>query len=45
MNGGVALVHVGEALHELLDGGGFAVVPLEIEVHALCETIRRRAAP
>ena len=31
---------VGEALHELLDGRGLAVVALEIEVHALAEQLR-----
>ena len=34
----IAARYVGEALHELLDGRGLAVVALEVEVHALAET-------
>ena len=33
----IAARYVGEALHELLDRRGFAVMPLEIEVHALAK--------
>ena len=33
----IAARYVGEALHELLNGRGFAVMPLEIEVHALAK--------
>ena len=36
----VAFADVGEALHELLDGRGLAVVALEIEVHAFAELLR-----
>ena len=33
----VAPADIGEALHELLDRRGFAVMPVEIKVHALAE--------
>jgi hypothetical protein len=33
----IATRYVGEALHELLDRRGFAVMPIEIEVHALAK--------
>ncbi len=36
----VARTRIGEALDELLDGGGLAVVALEIEVHAGAEFLR-----
>ena len=39
----VAAADIGEALHELLDGRGLAVVAREVEVHALAER-RGRAA-
>ena len=35
----VALADVGEALHELLDRRGLAVVALEVEVHAFAEQL------
>src|ERR1700722_14384338 len=42
---GVAAGDVSEALHELLDGRGMAVVALEIEIHAFAEGLAAEQRP